>query len=155
MIFALQLLSVNSSVHNELHMKKHESPTKLSNIFAQIYLDFEKANKVKHKVLRVDSTSTFRCIHMEWLFWILETCLTRFEHHWIQKSSLKFTPYIGTLERAANFDFRVWIPQFLYHFLASHKNRRSIVYYSWKLWKCPPLLICRWKLSHVLRIRIA
>ena len=45
-----------------------------------------------HNALRADLTSTFRRIYMVWLFWILETYQTRFYHHWIQKSSLKFTP---------------------------------------------------------------
>ena len=45
-----------------------------------------------HSALGEESTSTFRRLHMGWLFWILETCQTRFEHHWIRKSSLKFTP---------------------------------------------------------------
>ena len=31
-------------------------------------------NGYPHKALRVDSTSTFRCIHMGWIFCILETC---------------------------------------------------------------------------------
>ena len=45
-----------------------------------------------HNALRGDLTSTFRRIHMEWLFWILETYQTRLKDHWIKKSSLKFTP---------------------------------------------------------------
>ena len=38
-----------------------------------------------------EPTSTFWCLLMRWLFWILETCQTRFEHNWIRKSCLKFT----------------------------------------------------------------
>ena len=46
----------------------------------------------RHGTLEEESTSTFWRLHMGWLFWILETYQRRFEHHWIQKSSLKITP---------------------------------------------------------------
>ena len=45
-----------------------------------------------HGTMGVESTSTFWRLYMGWLFWILETYQIRFEFHWIQKSSLKFTP---------------------------------------------------------------
>ena len=71
----------------------------------KISWDRKQMNKLMHNALRGELTSTFRRIYMGWLFWILDTYQTRFYHHRIQKSSLKFTPLIVSFDRRADFDF--------------------------------------------------
>ena len=59
-------------------------------IFSYYFLQYYM--RPPHSALGGESTSSFWRLHMGWLFWILETWQTNFEHHWIRKSSLKFTP---------------------------------------------------------------